>query len=73
MQKCRQLSFLFTESRLQYSCLENPIDRGAWRAPVYGVEHNLVTKELTTMVGYGKPCAGEENITITFLWEASQI
>ena len=22
---------------LQYSCLENPIDRGAWRAIVYGV------------------------------------
>ena len=23
---------------LQYSCLENPIDRGAWWATVYGVE-----------------------------------
>ena len=22
---------------LQYSCLENPIDRGAWRAIVHGV------------------------------------
>ena len=22
---------------LQYSCLENPIDRGAWRATVHGV------------------------------------
>ena len=22
---------------LQYSCLENPTDRGAWRATVYGV------------------------------------
>ena len=22
---------------LQYSCLENPIDRGAWQAPVHGV------------------------------------
>ena len=22
---------------LQYSCLENPVDRGAWRAPVLGV------------------------------------
>ena len=32
---------------LQYSCLENPIDRGAWQAPVYGVtkvRHNLATK-----------------------------
>ena len=24
-------------SPLQYSCLENPMDRGAWRATVYGV------------------------------------
>jgi len=24
-------------SPLQYSCLENPIDRGAWRASVHGV------------------------------------
>ena len=22
---------------LQYSCLENPVDRGAWRATVHGV------------------------------------
>ena len=32
---------------LQYSCLENPIDRGAWRDTVHGVarvRHNLVTK-----------------------------
>ena len=32
---------------LQYSCLENPMDRGAWWAIVHGVArvgHNLVTK-----------------------------
>ena len=32
---------------LQYSCLENPMDRGAWGATVHGVarvRHNLVTK-----------------------------
>ena len=32
---------------LQYSCLENPMDRGAWWATVHGVtrvRHNLVTK-----------------------------
>ena len=30
----------------QYSCLENPMDRGAWRATVHGiarVRHNLET------------------------------
>ena len=33
---------------LQYSCLENPMDRGAWQATVHGVaraRHNLVTRE----------------------------
>ena len=25
---------------LQYSCLENPMDRGAWGAAVYGVTHS---------------------------------
>ena len=32
---------------LQYSCLGNPMNRGAWWATVYGVarvRHNLVTK-----------------------------
>ena len=29
---------------LQYSCLENPMDRGAWQAAVYGVTNDLVTK-----------------------------
>ena len=26
---------------LQYSCLENPMDRGAWRATVHRVAQNL--------------------------------
>ena len=32
---------------LQYSCLENPLDKGAWWATVHGpqrVGHDLVTK-----------------------------
>ena len=35
------------DNPLQYSCLENPMDRGAWWATVHGVariEHDLVTK-----------------------------
>ena len=34
---------------LQYSCLESPMDRGAWRATVHGqsqrVRHDLTTKQ----------------------------
>ena len=35
------------DNPLQYSCLENPMDRGTWQAIVHGVakvEHNLATK-----------------------------
>ena len=34
---------------LRYSCLENPMDRGAWQATVYGVArigHDLATTRL---------------------------
>ena len=34
---------------VQYSCLENPMERGAWRATVHGIArvgHDLVTKPL---------------------------
>ena len=30
---------------LQYSCLENPVDREAWQATVHGVEKELDTTE----------------------------
>ena len=36
---------------LQYSCLENPMDRGAWQVAVHGVArvgHDLATKPSTT-------------------------
>ena len=30
---------------LQHSCLENPVDRGAWQATVYGVAKELYTTQ----------------------------
>ena len=36
---------------LQYSCLENPMDRGAWRAAVHGVaQSQTLLKRLTTCI-----------------------
>ena len=48
---------------LQYSCLENPMDRGAWQATVHGVTrvgHDLVTKPLTTTINRVVMKFGEE-------------
>ena len=33
---------------LQYSCLENPIDRGAWRATVHEITESDTTEQLNT-------------------------
>ena len=35
---------------LQYSCLETPMDRGAWRATVYGVAKSDTTEAQHTLV-----------------------
>ena len=32
---------------LQYSCLENPLDRGAWWAIVHGVTESNITEQLS--------------------------
>ena len=36
-------------SPLQYSCLENPMDRGAWWVTVHGVAESDMTEQLTHM------------------------
>ena len=38
-------------SPVQYSCLENPMDRGDWWATVHGVAKKSVTSELLTVPG----------------------
>ena len=52
---------------LQYSCLENPADRRAWRATVHGVlrvRHDLVTKPCHTVPGWLKPCGEERGTSV---------
>ena len=44
---------------LQYSCLENPMDGGAWKAAVYGVAKLDMTERLH--FHYSLSCLGEGN------------
>ena len=39
---------------LQYSCLENPMNRGAWRATVYGVTELDMAEQLTLLLAMGE-------------------
>ena len=50
-----------------YSCLENSMDRGAWRAPVHGVQrtgHNWVMMSTTNIRG-GKPLCKNVIVSIS--------
>ena len=42
-------------SPLQYSCLENPMDRGAWQATVHGVAKSQTRLNDFTFFHYNKP------------------
>ena len=47
---------------LQYSCLENPRDRGAWGAAVYGVAQNLTRlKRLSSSSSSSNKERGQED------------
>ena len=41
---------------LQYSCPENPMDREAWQATVYGVSELDMTEQLTWSLSCPKYC-----------------
>ena len=40
---------------LQYTCLENPMSRGAWRAAVYGVAKSDMTEQKAQQMGVHSP------------------
>ena len=50
---------------LQYSCLENPTDRGAWRATVHGVEKESDTTKHTQSNNLSPAEKGRGRCTVT--------
>jgi len=46
---------------LQYSCLENPMDRGAWQATVPRAGHNLATKTTTKLIYSERSHTGQQS------------
>ena len=51
-------------SPLQYSCLENPMDRGAWRATVHRVTKSQARlKQISTHAG-GTPRQASEHLLV---------
>ena len=47
---------------LQYSCLENPVDRGAWWAAVHGVAQSRTRLKRLSMHVLGKEMATHSSI-----------
>ena len=57
-------------SPLQYSCLENSMDRGAWQAIVYGVTKNQTRqKRLSLLTKSTLECGYGRQATFTFPWQ----
>ena len=57
---------------LQYSCLENPMDRGAWWATVHGVANSRTQlKELSTHPILSRSVHVAANGNTSFLWLSS--
>ena len=51
---------------LQYSCLKNPVDRGAWQATIYGVTESDTTEGPNTSTMCPQPSG---RTTVTHLGE----
>ena len=51
---------------LQYSCLENPMDRGSWQAPVYGAAKSRIQLSDFTLLSLSVSQKAWKNRIITY-------
>ena len=49
-------------NQLQYSCLENSMDRGAWWATIYGITESDTTKQVTPI--YSENARGQSCLSV---------
>ena len=52
------LKFIYNGTPLQYSCLENPMGGGAWKAAVHGVTRSQTHEHTHTLSIYFLPSTG---------------
>ena len=54
---------------LQYSCLENPMDRGAWQSTVHGITQSQTwLKQLSTLINMSLENLKDTNSTISIIF-----
>ena len=58
---------------LQYSCLENPMDRGAWRAKVHEVTKSDTTEQLSTARSTAVSYLPKHTILFKYIRDCSQM
>ena len=61
------------DNPLQYSCLENPMDRGAWRAKVHEVTKSDTTEQLSTARSTAVSYLPKHTILFKYIRDCSQM